>query len=209
MKKIIKLTVIEESSVDVFRFGDLSESAKNVVRAEWREWCDRSDQGYWDVSDDIASVVAISAILEVDCHVWRGTYCDWHVEFTPRYESVIGGLSGIRALAYIQNHIITPNEKPMRFQGRIHPAPVFDLTGWCVDNDVIRAFQAWKNELRVNPGITYENFVFLVEETLQKTMQAEEDAYHTDEVIDDMIEGNWGNRWFLENGTDVTEDIVE
>ena len=207
----IEVMVPSIQTVKTYRYDELPEESKGSIRDEWRE------HDYYDWSDEIKSMEAIAKALDCDLGYRQDAWNNWHVELIPNFSSEDAeGLSGSRAMAYIENNFITPSEKGKWYHkwkgGERRSRCTMELscpfTGFWVDDDLRLAYKIWRDHFRGNPQITVEDFLHIVEDTLKKDLDSVEEDHQTDDYADDMIEANWDNRWYLIDGTDVTDDII-
>ena len=159
---------------------------------------------------------AIAKALNCDLRYEQDPW-GWTVRLSPNFEYIDEEkISGVRAMAYIENKFITPSEKGKWYHkwkgGERRSRCTMELscpfTGFWVDDDLRLAYKIWRDHFRGNPQITVEDFLHIVEDTLKKDLDSVEEDHQTDDYADDMIEANWYDRWYLIDGEDVTDRIA-
>lgn len=213
----IRVYVPSIQMVKTYRYDELPEESKGSIRDEWRDGDD------YDWSEEIASMKAIAKALNCDLRYEQDPW-GWTVRLSPNFEYIDEEkISGVRALAYIENKFITPNEQgKYRSNGwcderyryyRSKCQMVFScpFTGYYLDDDMWIAYEQWRNDLRKNPknpNMTVEMFLAYVEDVLAKDLDAVVEDHKSDEYVDEEIEANWDDRWYTIDGRDVTDDIA-
>ena len=100
----IRVYVPSIQMVKTYRYDELPEESKGSIRDEWRDGDD------YDWSEEIASMKAIAKALNCDLRYEQDPW-GWTVRLSPNFEYIDEEkISGVRALAYIENKFITPNE---------------------------------------------------------------------------------------------------
>ena len=208
----IRVYVPSIQMVKTYRYDELPEESKRSIRDEWRDGDD------YDWSEEIASMKAIAKALNCDLRYEQDPW-GWTVRLSPNFEYIDEEkISGVRALAYIENKFITPNEKG-KFYGYFYNYGKREyrgitksldcpFTGFWLDDDLRVAYEIGKDHLRGNPQITVEDFLMFVEDTLKKDLDSIVEDHQTDEYVDEEIEANWDDRWYTIDGRDVTDDIA-
>lgn len=203
----IRIWAPAEKTERTYKFDELPEDAKEVVRNDWRN---DDDWNYYDWSGEINSMEKIAEALNCELSYKQYEWGTWSVRLSPRFEYIgEDELSGARAMAYVTNRFITPNQKPFRWSsGKVTMEFGCPFTGFYLDCSVEDAYMDWLEKLRANPKLTVADFFTCVESHIENDLNADEEYHQTDEYIDEEIEANWDNRWYLIDGTDVTDDIV-
>lgn len=204
----------------VYRFDQLDERAKDTVRDAFRaEYGDNRNDDYpFDFSMEEASMQAMADAMNATLEWERDSYDNWHVTFTPDFPNPEAeDLTGARAMAYIENRFLTPNEKPTTLwcgKKRRRIATVFDLTGYYLDGCMTDAYQQWKEEYRRRANARTDlpdvaDYITTLESNLEHCFTADDEYHASDEYLDEEIESYWGDHYYLADGTDVTDDIVD
>lgn len=208
---------MEIKNIKVYRFDELDELAKDKVRDGWRANSIPFDG--WD-EETRESIEAISEALSTT-YEYGEDYCNL---YTDNIDIDVLELQGVRALAYVENNYITPNEKGKYYStagytddaGKYHykyrhsnctmefSCP---FTGFCLDNSMDEALRKFKNELRVGNAPTVEDYIHMVEEILSRDLLSDYEYRASDEYIDEEIAANNKDGWYTEDGEEVT-DIV-
>lgn len=201
---------METKSIKIYRFGELDELAKDKVRDGWRANSIPFDG--WN-EETRESIEAISEALNTT-YEYGEDYCNL---YTDNIDSDILDLQSVRALAYIENNYIAPNEKGKYYStagytddaGRYHykyrrsnctmefSCP---FTGYYLDGSMDEALKKFKDELRAGNAPTVGDYIGMVEEILSRDLLSDYEYRVSDEYIDEEIAANNKDGWYTEDG---------
>ena len=190
--------------IKVYKFEELPEESKDLAIKKWR---DSNDEIFWqsEIFDSFKEVFKMSGIKIRDYSL--GLYSRSIVKFDM--EDQIGDLSGVRALAWLENNLLYKlrisraeylkkrkaylsygNEYRI---GKLKPCP---FTGVCYDETFLESLI---EDLKSGSTIkeAYENLA----DTYEEVLQSEYDDQNSDSyIIDHLIANEYE---FFENGERV------
>lgn len=195
-------------TVNLYSFNELKEQAREKVREAWKA----IDSDPYS-EENLGSIEAMAVALSCSVGYKYGEFA----YFNPSLDSTVLELSGTRALAYIENNFITPNEKGRYYSGEAHyndnkitkrlhrysnctkefSCP---FTGYYLDDCMMDALMWFKKQLRANQDITVGSYINELSFIVSKILDDEEEYMQTPEYLDEMIEANWSDRLYMENG---------
>ena len=188
IKKVLVTKVVEEER-EVFSFNELSKEVQEKLIKKYREEQSESDI-YFELEEVINSFKAIAI----------------HCGFTFEYEYNVGyqytklttseevdELIGVRAYAYVLNNYIEPNliGKFLKFiddevyYSKITKVMKYPFTGVCFDYALFEAFNRFKDSFTLNS--TVGDFIYILENVMNKTIDSEIDSKTSDEYIADCL----------------------
>lgn len=193
---------MREITIQVYKFEELSEEAKNKARNWWRE------SGDDDWSDYETSLKAISEHMDARYDYAVSAYGYSHVDIKVNLDSDVEELSGVRALTWVWNNWISPTLKG-KYYGKFvpcekseeHPNGMehkkyyskatqkFDcnFTGMAMDMNFWEAWEYAKNEVRAGNFFDVMDFVKELESRFCKEWVQEMEYRNSDEYIDEEI----------------------
>lgn len=190
------------AEISVYKFAELSDAAKEKVRTWYREGNDLDNRNGREAMDSLKAL--FDNMCGVDLSDWRiGPYRSFiRVVF---YRDEVGELSGKRAIAWLENNLLYKlripfvSEKRWKLSkygacyrpGMIKPCP---FTGVCWDELIIDDIRT-----SLRSGMTLADSLCGLADTLQSTLESEDEYQNSDAVIDEnMIETDYE---FTEDGS--------
>ena len=200
-------------TMNVYKFDELSETAKRYARNTYRE------NACEDYDDYVLSIKAIGQVLGMRPD-WEISLCSHsYVEFKRNLDEEIEELTGVRALKWVWNNWI---EKTLRGkvigklfpceESKEHPAGldykryhskatlVYDcpFTGFYMDMALWGAYRKMQKNVKSGKENTVGDFLEELEYRLCKDWLSEIEYRDSDEYIDEVMEAN--DYEFYENG---------
>lgn len=188
IKKVLVTKVVEEER-EVFSFNELSKEVQEKLIKKYREEQSESDI-YFELEEVINSFKAIAI------HCGFTFECEYNVgyQYTKLTTSEeVDELIGVRAYAYVWNNYIEPNliGKFLKFiddevyYSKITKVMKYPFTGVCFDYVLFEAFNRFKDSFTLNS--TVGDFISILEDVMNKTVDSEIDSKTSDEYIADCL----------------------
>lgn len=225
---------MKTKTINLYEYHELDEFAKDVIRNKWREFDLMDDYNY----EYRQTLERFSEICNINVFEWEvGIYGAHHFRFKCEgypYEIYdnegyvddyieLASLSGKLLFRYISHTIIPyivkrktywknwPKKRTSRILYDCYPEQgSCPLTGVCMDCDIIEPLMKYyRNWAKYAADYTFED---LMNECLESFFSAWENEYewrYTDEAIDEVIESNWDDKLFFEDGTEYCGELDE
>lgn len=203
-------------TMNVYKFDELSETAKRYARNTYRE------NAYEDYDDYVLSIKAIGQVLGMRPD-WEISLCSHsYVEFKRNLDEEIEELTGVRALKWVWNNWIEktlrgkvigklfPCEKskehPTGFEYKCYHSKATKefscpFTGFTMDMVFIETYQHMQEKVREGKEPDIDDFLKDLESRLCEDWLSEMEYRDSDEYIDEMMEAN--DYEFYENGVQL------
>lgn len=203
-------------TMNVYKFDELSETAKRYARNTYRE------NAYEDYDEYGLSIKAIGQVLGMRPD-WEISLCSHsYVKFERNLDEEIEELTGVRALKWVWNNWI---EKTLRGKviGKLFPCEKSKehptgldykfyyskatkefscpFTGFTMDMVFMETYQHMQEEVREGKEPDIDDFLKDLESRLCEDWLSEIEYRDSDEYIDEMIEAN--DYEFYENGVQL------
>lgn len=198
--------------IKLYTFDELSKDAKEyAIESHRYDFVDVWGEENWESIKAIANACG----LDIITHSYNDTgFANFELQDdVDNYNDIIV-LRGRRAIAYIYNNWIEPNEKGKYYATpgkwingaytytHTHSKCMFEFscpfTGYCMDDCLIIAYKKFCECVRAKPCLDIADFVDILSECVSEWLQADFDYSISDEYVAELLTAN--SYEFDENG---------